>query len=309
VITSGLVSTTYLAAGKSAKLSVNATGTKPLKYEWSKDGQVVSTSATYTVKAAKNSNAADGIYTVKVYNAVGSVSESTRVEVIVPAYIAGQPESVNAVAGDNVSFTVTAGGDGPFTYQWKLNGKALSSGSGFSGVNSRTLTVSASKATAGKYTVEVSNDGGKTKVTSKAATLKVLESQSSGSSGNALAPSSLPVGSKISYTTTRTSGGSKTAYSKYFVFEKGGKFSQADILTGTYTYSTTGKNSATFTYSWATGKAVTTSRKENGTVTLTFTGTTVSGNPEGTWTCSGRTTTGTASSVAFTESGSFVLTL
>ncbi|WP_052360985.1 immunoglobulin domain-containing protein [Geminisphaera colitermitum] len=175
------VETVWVIAGKSVKLSVKATGTAKLTYQWFKDGEFITgaTKATYTVKAAKGSSAAAGTYHVRVFNAVapeGVKSASAEVKVLVPVVLDEQPvaSSPNAIGGERVTFTARATGTGPIRYQWKLNGKDIP------GATSATLTVTASAATAGKYTVLVTNgDNGAGKpigkVTSKAATLKVVE--------------------------------------------------------------------------------------------------------------------------------------
>ncbi|MFI5336137.1 MAG: protease pro-enzyme activation domain-containing protein [Opitutales bacterium] len=80
--------------------------------------------------------------------------------------ITGQPQNQTVTAGSAASFTVTATGDGVLTYQWYLNGVAIS------GATSATYSIgSASSAQAGSYTVGVSNAYGTT--TSAAATLTV----------------------------------------------------------------------------------------------------------------------------------------
>ncbi|MES2707624.1 MAG: LamG-like jellyroll fold domain-containing protein [Verrucomicrobiota bacterium] len=64
-----------------------------------------------------------------------------------------------------VEFSVTPGGNGPFTYQWYLNGTALP------GQTSRTLSLTGAAAQAGSYTVKVAN--GSHSVTSAPAVLTV----------------------------------------------------------------------------------------------------------------------------------------
>jgi len=68
--------------GASVKLTVKASGTKPLKYQWYKDGKAISgaKSSTYKISKAKASSAAS--YTVKVSNPAGSVtSKPAKVKV------------------------------------------------------------------------------------------------------------------------------------------------------------------------------------------------------------------------------------
>ncbi len=80
--------------------------------------------------------------------------------------ITTQPASVTANAGDNVSFSVTATGSAPLSYQWSFAGNAIS------GATSASYSLSnVQKANAGSYSVTVTNSLGS--VTSSNATLTV----------------------------------------------------------------------------------------------------------------------------------------
>lgn len=65
-----------VAVGSSVSLTVAASGTAPLSYQWSKDGAAIAnaTAATYTVASATTASA--GSYTVLISNAAGSVTSS-----------------------------------------------------------------------------------------------------------------------------------------------------------------------------------------------------------------------------------------
>lgn len=65
-----------VAVGGSVSLTVAASGTAPLSYQWSKDGAAIAnaTAATYTVASATTASA--GSYTVRISNAAGSVTSS-----------------------------------------------------------------------------------------------------------------------------------------------------------------------------------------------------------------------------------------
>lgn len=66
-------------AGQEAVLSVSATGTAPLSYQWYKDGTAIegATEATYTIKSIAMN--ASGVYTVVVSNELGEVSSDDAV--------------------------------------------------------------------------------------------------------------------------------------------------------------------------------------------------------------------------------------
>lgn len=78
-----------------------------------------------------------------------------------PTIEASAITSQAAVEGQSVSFTESPTGDGPFTYQWQLNGVSLVNGSNFSGVTSNVLTISnVTPADAGTLTVNITNSAG-----------------------------------------------------------------------------------------------------------------------------------------------------
>ncbi len=68
--------------GASVKLTVKASGTKPLKYQWYKDGKAISGAKSSTYKISKTKTSSKGSYTVKVSNPAGSVtSKAAKVKV------------------------------------------------------------------------------------------------------------------------------------------------------------------------------------------------------------------------------------
>ena len=156
--------------GKSASLSVTASGTAPLAYQWRKGGANITgaTSATYTVGSAQTSDT--GTYSVAVSNSAGSVISGNATLTVTAAAIAPaittQPSSSSVTAGTSVSFTVTASGTAPLSFQWRKGGVNLA------GANSATYTIGGVQtADAGNYSVVVSNGTGS--VVSGEATLVV----------------------------------------------------------------------------------------------------------------------------------------
>jgi hypothetical protein len=84
-----------------------------------------------------------------------------------PPTISVQPQSRTVTNGATVTFSVTAGGTGPFSYQWRRNSVDLA------GETAATLTLVGVQAPdAGSYTVRVANSAGS--VTSASAILRVL---------------------------------------------------------------------------------------------------------------------------------------
>lgn len=153
--------------GASASFSVSATGTSPLTYQWRKDGTNIggATAPAFGISATALADA--GSYDVVVSNVAGSVTSPAAVLVVnAPPTITSQPASLTVVVGQPASFSVTATGTAPLTYQWKKDGVAIS------GALSSVYSIAAAGiGNAGSYTVVVANAAGS--VTSNAATLTV----------------------------------------------------------------------------------------------------------------------------------------
>nr|WP_306672428.1 S8 family serine peptidase [Geothrix fuzhouensis] len=161
---------TSVVAGQTATFSVTATGTGPLTYQWRKNGAGISgaTSSSYTTPAV---TAADNgaTFSVVVTNAQGSVpSGDATLTVLVAPSIGTQPQSTSVVAGQTATFSVTATGTGPLTYQWRKNGAAIS-GATSSSYTTPAVTAADNGAT---FSVVVTNAQGS--VPSSDATLTVL---------------------------------------------------------------------------------------------------------------------------------------
>lgn len=159
-----------VTAGANVSLTVTASGTSPLTYQWRKDGAAIA-GATNSVFSVGNVQTGDaGSFSVVVTNSVGSVNSNaaalTVTSVPVPPAFTAQPQGQNVTAGSSVALTVTMGGTSPFTYQWRKDGTALA------GATGATLTLTnVQSANAGDYTVVVTNSAGS--ATSAAATLTV----------------------------------------------------------------------------------------------------------------------------------------
>lgn len=141
-----------------AVLSVTASGSQPLVYQWRKDGVPIAggTAATLTVQNVQGVHA--GVYDVSVSNALGSAaSRPLKLSVNFPASILSQPPStISAAIGTPVSLRVTAGGTGPFEYQWfRSNSSSPNSGTLISGADQPVYAVPTSAAGSTLYRVRV----------------------------------------------------------------------------------------------------------------------------------------------------------
>jgi len=120
--------------GSDTTLSISATGTAPLYYQWRLRGSIVE-GATNSTLFLDNVRPSDrGEYDVLVYNGAGStVSSQAVINVLVPARILQQPGNLVTRFGStnfatwghtfsNFTFAVGASSSSPLRYQWHFNG-------------------------------------------------------------------------------------------------------------------------------------------------------------------------------------------
>ena len=165
--------------GNSVTLTVVATGSAPLTYQWFKgsnalaDGGNISGANTSALTISSLSTNDVDIYFVVVSNFLGlATSAGASVTVSSAPFILVQPASQIATRSNTVALNVTATGSGTLFYQWRKNGTALANSGGVSGVNTFTLTLAnATTNLNGNYSVSITNTFGS--VTSSIATLAV----------------------------------------------------------------------------------------------------------------------------------------
>ena len=97
-----------------------------------------------------------------------SAGGSGKCLVAFPAFIVTQPANKTVLVGGNTTFSVTAGGTPPFSYQWRSNGTSIANAT-----NATLALVNVQASQAGNYAVEVSNAALATPVLSSNATLTV----------------------------------------------------------------------------------------------------------------------------------------
>ena len=158
--------------GSTAIFSVSASGTAPFSYQWKKNGVNIpnATSSSYTTPDTSDADK-DAKFSVVVSNSAGSVTSNeaklgVSATAVKPA-IATQPAHQSVITGETATFTVTASGTAPFTYQWKKNGANIPSATSDSYTTPATSIADSGLA----YSVVVTNSAGT--VTSKDATLTV----------------------------------------------------------------------------------------------------------------------------------------
>ena len=123
-----------VVAGSSATFTVTATGSAPLTYQWKKNGNNMdgATSSTYTLPATSIEDSG-AVFAVVVSNSAGKASSNTATLTVsaapaasVAPSITSQPDNQSVVTGSSATFSVTATGSAPLTYQWKKNDTDIS---------------------------------------------------------------------------------------------------------------------------------------------------------------------------------------
>ena len=181
--------------GTDASFSVTATGLAPLSYQWRFMGASIAgaTASAYTRAGVQTSDA--GAYSVVVTNFVGSVTSAVTVLSVTVASVAPtiltQPVNQITPTGSNATFSVTAAGTQPLSYQWLKDSAILADGGGISGATSPSLTLSGVfSSDEGGYQVIVTNVGGA--ATSAIASLSVSLSRPIGADATVLVNSTSP---------------------------------------------------------------------------------------------------------------------
>lgn len=152
--------------GTTATFTVAASGTSPA-YQWQKNSVNISGATTTALSLASVTQSDVASYRVIVSNAAGTVTSSVAMLTLVDPVINTQPQSQAIIAGNPVTFSVTAVGTATLAYQWNKNGTAIS------GATTSSYTIaSVQSSDAASYTATVSNAFGSP--TSSAAILTVI---------------------------------------------------------------------------------------------------------------------------------------
>ena len=151
--------------GQSAFFATVAVGTS---YQWQFNGNNIAgaTASSYTIGSVAATNA--GNYACVITGTNGAIATAPAVLTITgPPSITAQPSSLTITQNQSATFSVSAVGTMPLTYQWQFNTAPIS------GAASTSYTVTNAQSTnAGNYTVVVTNTLGG--ATSSVATLTVL---------------------------------------------------------------------------------------------------------------------------------------
>jgi hypothetical protein len=151
-----------ITLGNSLLLSVGASGTAPLTYQWY-TGNAPSTASPVGGATAATLNVSPSMttsYWVQVNNSCGTPANSTTVTVTVnppacPNVLLNGPGSVSIFSGSSTQLSVSASGGTSFIYQWYI-GSTGSTAQPIAGGTSNSITVSPTNTTS--YWVRVTNN-------------------------------------------------------------------------------------------------------------------------------------------------------
>ncbi len=152
VITTQPASATFAVCSTpyNIRFTVAATGNGPLSYQWFFNNQPIpgANNASYEIISVNSANA--GGYTVTIRDSCSSATSALALLTAGPSMnITGQP---TVAACSNVTFTVTATGDGPLSYQWLFNDQPIP------GATAASYEISPINSTnAGTYTASISD--------------------------------------------------------------------------------------------------------------------------------------------------------
>jgi alpha-tubulin suppressor-like RCC1 family protein len=150
--------------GVTSSIKATANGSPPMHYQWQFNGSDLPGATTALLILPNVTYAQGGSYSLTVSNSLGQVTSRNMILGIVPLDIVIPPSDQSTFVGGSAVFSVTAVGEGPLNYQWRLNGIPLDGGT------NRTLILNNLQWNqAGSYSVIISNNA--TSITSKAVNL------------------------------------------------------------------------------------------------------------------------------------------
>jgi hypothetical protein len=158
--------------GSTVTFTVTATGSAPLFYQWQQNNISIlgATGSSLTLSDISDSDA--GSYQVIVSNSIATVTSTPPaiLTLLHPPVIpfGGQPSNVTVTLGQSASFSVSANGASPFSYQWRKEDMNIG------GATNRVFSLSnVADTNAGNYSVFITNMDGST--TSREALLTVID--------------------------------------------------------------------------------------------------------------------------------------
>src|SRR6185295_5344183 len=107
-----------------------------------------STTLSFTATNAQNGNQYRAVFT----NTCGSTNTTAATLTVQPSTTTSDPSDQTVCQGASASFSTTAGGTGPFTYAWTVDGSSF-------GGNTSSISVPTGSLSVGNHTVSVTTTG------------------------------------------------------------------------------------------------------------------------------------------------------
>ncbi len=157
-----------VGSGANVAFQVSAAGTAPLTYQWWFDATNAIGGDTNLLSLSNVQPDQAGNYSVVITNAAGAITSIVAsLTVGIPPAVTQNPLSLMVSQGQDANFSVSATGDAPLQYQWRVNGTVLTGAT----TSSYTI-VGVDPSQAGGYDVLVNNSFGS--LTSAVAQLTVI---------------------------------------------------------------------------------------------------------------------------------------
>ena len=158
--------------GMAFSLSVAVNGNPPFAYQWRTNGTAIPGKTGANLVVTNLTSANNGEYTVVITNAYGSVT-SSPVQITLqagPPIFTAQPQAAQCFAGGSATFSVSALGSTPLSYQWYFSTPTATNL--IAGATSSSYTIAnVGSGDVGNYSVRVTNPYGNTNSATAALTL------------------------------------------------------------------------------------------------------------------------------------------
>jgi subtilase family serine protease len=141
-------------AGSNLTLTATVVGAPPISFQWRFAGTNLPDATNNVLAYTPVTTNQAGSYTLVLTNVYGAITSSVAtINVGQPPVITAAPTNVVALAGSNVTFSVSAIGTSPLAYRWLKNGTNFSA----TATNSTLTLTAVTTNNSGNYTVVVTN--------------------------------------------------------------------------------------------------------------------------------------------------------
>ncbi|KAG9340901.1 hypothetical protein JZ751_020094, partial [Albula glossodonta] len=165
---------THTIVGKPAEMDCKVSGSAPFIITWYHDGEEIRSGPNHEISFSDNTCTLkvptlkltdSGVYKCKAVNTAGSSETSASLVVKEPPSFVSPPQPLEAMPGENVTFSAIVKGSTPLKLKWFRGSKEIISGKGCEiALRGNTATLELfkiDKSHAGEYTCQIINDAGK----------------------------------------------------------------------------------------------------------------------------------------------------